>query len=99
MSITKKDIINVVAVENQMTKKDAEAAIDSVLKFIGDAIVDGDKVVIRGFGSFSRTMRGPRKCRTQMTGGEQIVVPGRYAARFKPSGEFRKRFEPVAVAG
>lgn len=94
MSITKKDAINVVAVENAISKKDAEAAIDSFIGLINQAVIDGEKFTIKGFGTFFRGVRKARKCTTKIG---PVDVPDRYSMRFKPSAATKAELRKIEV--
>lgn len=91
--LTKKDLVAVVAVENMISKKLAEATIDSTLRLIEGAAIDGDDLTIKNFGKFVRKKLKPRKYTTKM--GE-VNLPERYAMKFKPSDKFREKLNPAA---
>ena len=66
--MNKTDLIEVVAKEVNLKKKDAEAAVNSVLGAIEQALVEGDKVQIIGFGTFEVKDRAAKTGRTPKTG-------------------------------
>lgn len=65
------------------TKKDAEAAINSILRAITKALKKGDKVTLIGFGTFSVTKRAARKGRNPQT-GKEIKIAARKVPKFTP---------------
>lgn len=74
----------------QLVAKDAEASVAEILQAIASTLVRGDRVEIRGFGSFSLCYRPPRNARNPKT-GEKVAVPGKYAPHFKAGKELRER--------
>ena len=72
--MNKTQLINVVAKDAGLSKKDAEAAVNSVFSAIETALVDGEKVQLIGFGSFSVKERGERTGRNPATGAT-ITIP------------------------
>lgn len=72
--------------------KDAEIAIKEILEAIGNALANGDRVEIRGFGSFSLNYRPPRTGRNPKS-GESVRVPAKYVPHFKAGKEMRERVE------
>ena len=79
--MTKQDLVSVVA-ESGMTKKEAAAAIDAILDTIKDALADGDKVSLVGFGSFSVKKRKAREGRNPRT-GKPLKIPAKTVPVFK----------------
>ena len=71
--MNKTQLVDVVAKETQMKKKDAEAAVEAVFAAIADAIADGDKVQIIGFGTFEAKEQAAREGRNPAT-GEKIAI-------------------------
>ncbi len=69
-----------------LTMKDAEVSVQEILSGISSALSDGNRVEIRGFGSFSLNYRPPRLGRNPKT-GEKVPVPGKYAPHFKAGKE------------
>ena len=66
--MNKTDLINVVAAEANLTKKDAEAAVNATLAAIANALKDGDKVQLIGFGTFEVKGVAEREGRNPKTG-------------------------------
>ena len=77
--MTKTDLVNVVAAEAQLNKKQAEAAVNAVISSITSALKDGDKVQLIGFGTFEVKAVAEREGRNPKT-GETIKI----AASKKP---------------
>lgn len=75
-----------------LVAKDTEIAVKEILEAIGDALVRGDRVEIRGFGSFGVSYRPPRTGRNPKT-GELVDVPAKYVPHFKAGKEMRERVE------
>ncbi|MFZ4539357.1 integration host factor subunit beta [Propionivibrio sp.] len=68
---------------------DAEIAVKVIIEAIGNALSKGDRVEIRGFGSFSLNYRPPRKGRNPKS-GEAVSVPAKYVPHFKAGKEMRE---------
>ena len=89
--MTKSELIEkIAAVQNQLSAKDVEMAIKTMLDHMADALARGDRVEIRGFGSFSLNYRSARVGRNPKT-GEQVNLDGKYVPHFKPGKELRER--------
>ena len=82
--MNKTDLINVVAAEANLTKKDAEAAVNATLAAIANALKDGDKVQLLGFGTFEVKAVAEREGRNPKT-GETIKIPASKKAAFTAS--------------
>ncbi len=80
--MNKADLINALAAKNEISKKDAEKAVSAVLDLIGDALKNGDKVQIMGFGSFEVKERAARTGKNPAT-GESIQIAASKAIVFK----------------
>ena len=82
--MNKTDLINVVAAEANLTKKDADAAVNATLAAIANALKDGDKVQLLGFGTFEVKAVAEREGRNPKT-GETIKIPASKKASFTAS--------------
>ncbi len=82
--MNKTDLVNVVAAETQLTKKDAEAAINATLAAIENALKEGDKVQIIGFGTFEVKEAAEREGRNPKT-GESIKIEASKRPSFSAS--------------
>ena len=76
--------------QSQLPAKDVELAVRLVLNYLTDALSSGERVEIRGFGSFSLHYRRPRMGRNPKT-GESVKLAGKYVPHFKPGKEMRDR--------
>jgi integration host factor subunit beta len=74
----------------ELKDNDVEQALDCILGQMTDALAQGDRVEIRGFGSFSCRHRPPRIARNPKTGAT-VNLPGKVATHFKPGKEMRDR--------
>lgn len=81
--MNKTDLINAVAEKAELSKKDATNAVDSVFDSISDALAEGEKVQLIGFGNFEVRERAARKGRNPQT-GEEIEIAASNAPAFKP---------------
>lgn len=72
----------------QLSVQDAEVSVDTILAAITDAMAQGRRVEIRGFGSFTVSESAPRVGRNPKT-GERVYVPGKRKAHFKPGKDLR----------
>jgi integration host factor subunit beta len=70
--------------------KDVELAIKEILEQMAGTLQSGDRIEIRGFGSFSLHYRAPRVGRNPKT-GEKVELAGKYVPHFKPGKELRER--------
>ncbi len=80
--MNKSEIVAVVADKVNLTRKEAEGAVDAFLDAVCETLKNGDKVVISGFGTFEVRDRAPRSGRNPRT-GEEIVIPGQKSPAFK----------------
>ncbi len=80
--MSKQELVNYVADKTGLSKKDAEAAVSSVVDGVKGALVKGDSVTLVGFGTFSVSHRGARTGRNPQTGAT-IQIPARKAPVFK----------------
>lgn len=80
--MTKTELINSIADKANCTKKDASAALDSIIETISNALANGDKVSITGFGTFEVRERGEKTCINPRT-KEKMVCPPSKSPCFK----------------
>jgi integration host factor subunit beta len=73
----------------QLTQRDTEFAVKTILDAMSDALARGHRIEIRGFGSFSINRRPPRVGRNPRS-GEQVVVPEKLVPHFKPGKALRE---------
>lgn len=88
--MTRSDLVELLASRfGQLTQKDADAAVKTMLDAMSDALVRGHRIEIRGFGSFSISRRPPRLGRNPRT-GESVQIPERRVPHFKPGKALRE---------
>ena len=91
--MTRSELIEALAARfPQLTIQDADVAVKELIEAISQALESGQRIEIRGFGSFSLNYRAPRTARNPKT-GEQVEVPGKYVPHFKPGKELRDRVD------
>jgi integration host factor subunit beta len=91
--MTKSELIDKLSDEHHLlNKKDAESVINLIFNGIGDALATGDRVEIRGFGSFSVREREAREARNPKS-GELVSIPSRKTPFFKTGKELRERVD------
>jgi DNA-binding protein HU-beta len=90
VQMTKANLIDYVAEATKATKKETEQVIDAVLASITEALAKGEKVDLRGFGSFQVSGKKERQGRNPRT-GETMTIAARNVAVFKPSKELSGR--------
>lgn len=89
--MTKSELIERIAArQDQLSAKDIELAVKLVLEYMSQALSSGERIEIRGFGSFSLHYRAPRVGRNPKT-GESVQLEGKYVPHFKPGKEMRDR--------
>lgn len=89
--MTKSELIEYITEkQNQLTIKDVEMSVKLLLDYMSDILASGERIEIRGFGSFSLHYRAPRTGRNPKT-GETVVLEGKYVPHFKPGKEMRDR--------
>ena len=87
--MTKADLVETVAKEAEMTKKDAEQLVEIIFDSIVGTLNKGEKIELRGFGSFRVRERDARKGRNPKT-GEAVDIPAKRVAYFKPGKELKE---------
>jgi len=89
--MTKAELVEEVARAAELNKRDAEVIVETVFDSIISALHRGEKVELRGFGSFRTRERGPRRGRNPKT-GEPVDVPAKRVPYFKPGKELKEFF-------
>ena len=91
--MTRSDLVEELAARfSQLTQRDAELAVKAILDAIGDTLVRGNRIEIRGFGSFSINHRLPRMGRNPRS-GESVAIPEKRVPHFKPGKALREAVE------
>lgn len=89
--MTKSELIERIAArQTQLSQKDVELAVKAVLEHMSQTLASGERIEIRGFGSFSLHYREPRLGRNPKT-GDTVELAGKYVPHFKPGKEMRER--------
>ncbi len=89
--MTKSELIERITSRHpQLSNKDIELAVKTILDSMSQALSQGDRIEIRGFGSFSLHFRSPRLGRNPKT-GESVQLRGKYVPHFKPGKELREQ--------
>src|SRR5262249_24929390 len=88
-SMTKAELVEEVSRVSDLTKKHSEVIVDTVFKSITDALHRGEKIELRGVGSFRLRRRGPPKGRNPTT-GDKVDVPPKKVPYFKPGKELKE---------
>lgn len=93
--MTKSELIAILASRYpQLAARDTDIAVKTVLDAMTQALANGQRIEIRGFGSFSLSERAPRIGRNPKS-GEKVHVPGKQVPHFKPGKELRQRVDSV----
>ncbi len=95
--MTKAQIVDQIAVATGLTKIETEAVVDGFMETVTSAVASGERVELRGFGTFRAVARAARTARNPHT-AEAVPVPARVAPVFKPAQDFRRRVEQDAPA-
>ncbi|AVQ85940.1 integration host factor subunit beta [Plesiomonas shigelloides subsp. oncorhynchi] len=89
--MTKSELIErLTTQQSHLSAKVVEDAIKEMLDHMGDTLANGERIEIRGFGSFSLHYRAPRVGRNPKT-GEKVELEGKQVPHFKPGKELRER--------
>ena len=86
--MTKAELIEEVSRVVEMTRKDSEVIVEAIFDSVVKSLRGGDKIEIRGFGSFRTRQRKPRVGRNPKT-GDRVEVPAKKIPFFKPSKELK----------
>lgn len=89
--MTKSELIEYIAdKQDHLPVRDVELAVKLLLDHMSEMLSEGERIEIRGFGSFSLHYRAPRMGRNPKT-GEPVELEGKYVPHFKPGKEMRDR--------
>ncbi|MBO9718331.1 MAG: integration host factor subunit beta [Pseudoxanthomonas sp.] len=96
--MTKSELIEILARrQSHLKAEDVDLAVKSLLEMMGGALASGERIEIRGFGSFSLHYRPPRVGRNPKT-GDSVALPGKHVPHFKPGKELREKVSAVQPA-
>ncbi len=87
--MTKAELIATMAAKSGLTKSDTEKALNAFQESVIDAVKNGEKVSLVGFGNFEQAHRSARKGRNPQT-GEEIDIPASKAPKFSPGKTFKE---------
>jgi len=94
--MTKSELISCLAGSySQLVAKDAEYAVKTILDAMTNALANGQRIEIRGFGSFALNVRPPRIGRNPKS-GDKVMVHEKRVPHFKPGKELRERVDATA---
>jgi integration host factor subunit beta len=89
--MTKSELIEILSRRQAHLKADdVDLAVKNLLEMMSNALTEGERIEIRGFGSFSLHFRPPRLGRNPKT-GDSVALPGKHVPHFKPGKELRDR--------
>jgi len=86
--MTKADIVEHIAGLTGLTKTDTSLVVEGVIETLKEALITGDTVEIRGFGTFKVKKRAARRARNPRT-GDPVDIPEKYVPTFKPSRDLK----------
>ena len=96
--MTKSELIELLARRQPHLKaEDVDLSVKSLLQMMGTALAGGNRIEVRGFGSFSLHYRPPRLGRNPKT-GDSVALPGKHVPHFKPGKELREKVSDVQPA-
>ncbi|NLA51770.1 MAG: integration host factor subunit beta [Alcaligenaceae bacterium] len=97
--MTKSELIEALAADfSQLPARDIDYAVNTILDAMVDALAEGKRIEVRGFGSFSLSQRAPRVGRNPKS-GERVMVPGKKVPHFKAGKELRERVDAAFQDG
>ena len=89
--MTKSELIEIITFKQKhLPAKDVELAVKQILEIMSDALATGERIEIRGFGSFALHFRPPRQGHNPKT-GESVSLQGKHVPHFKPGKDLRER--------
>jgi integration host factor subunit beta len=95
-TVTKSELILALSGrQTHLAQPDVELAVKSVIDQMADSLATGERIEVRGFGSFSLHFRPPRMGRNPKT-GDVVALSGKYVPHFKPGKELRERVNKSA---
>ncbi len=87
--MTKSELVEIIAAkQTQLSVKDVELAVKTIIDLMSETLSSGQRIEIRGFGSFSLHYRSPRVGRNPKT-GDSVTLDAKYVPHFKPGKELR----------
>ena len=86
--MTKAEIVEHIAQMTGLTKTDTALVVEGMIETLKEALIEGQTIEIRGFGTFKIKQRAARRARNPRT-GEPVDIPAKYVPTFKPSRELK----------
>ena len=97
MAINKKQLVDLISSkQDQLPHKDIELSVKAIFKSMTNSLKAGERIEIRGFGSFALRFRKSRIGRNPKS-GESVNIQNRYVPHFKPGKEFRKSIKDADI--
>lgn len=90
--MNKAQLIDAISAKSGLTKADAKKALDAFVETTSDALKEGDRVALIGFGSFSLSERAARTGRNPQT-GKEITIPAKKVVKFKAGAELNDQVQ------
>jgi DNA-binding protein HU-beta len=91
--MNKGELVDAVAAKTNITKKQADEVISAFLSVVTEAVANGEKVTLIGFGSFERRERAEREGRNPKT-NEPMTIPATKVPAFSPGKQFKEKVAP-----
>ena len=77
----------------QLTSRDVDLAVHTLIEIMSKSLANGERIEIRGFGTFTNHYRKPRTVRNPKTGEVGIHKPGKFVPHFKPGKDLKRRVD------
>lgn len=95
----KSELIAAIAqAQTNIPERDIAASVNLIIENMSQILGNGERIEVRGFGSFSLHYRPPRNAHNPKT-GERVITQGKYSPHFKPGKELRQKVDDSAKAG
>lgn len=88
--MTRSELINALVQQGSLEQRDVKLAVSTILEHMSRTLASGERIEVRGFGSFSVSCKPPRTGRNPAT-GQSVEIETRYVLRFKPGKALRER--------
>lgn len=93
--MTKKDIVKRIASETGLRENKTQVVVQKIFDYIKDALIAGEKVEFREFGIFELKVARKRKARNPNKPKNELIIPERVVAKFRPSMNLKKRVRKI----
>ena len=95
MAINKKQLVDLISSkQDQLSHRDVELSVKTIFNTMSDSLRNGNRIEIRGFGSFALRFRKSRTGRNPKS-GESVNIQNRYVPHFKPGKDFKESVKDV----